>query len=283
VSTADVTTAPLVKPAAVIQGRRRFIELTVILAITQFKLRYYGNVLGYFWTLAKPLLLFGVLYVAFTEIVRFGGGIENYAAYLITAIVLFNYFSEATRDCVTALVDKEGLIRKIPMPLLAIPLSISLDAAITLLLNLVPVLAYVAISPVDVTWRWLELPLIVGVLILFSTATGALLANLYVFFRDVKPIWEVTSQLLFWASPVIYTITTVQVRNEDVAQLMMLNPIAVLMTEMRHSLIDPSAPTAADAAGGAAWLLVPAAIVLGVLVLSIVMHKRTTPRIAEQV
>jgi ABC-2 type transport system permease protein len=282
-SSADATTAPLVKPAAVIQGRRRFIELTVILAITQFKLRYYGNVLGYFWTLAKPLLLFGVLYVAFTEIVRFGGGIEHYAAYLIMAIVLFNYFSEATGDCVTSLVEKEGLIRKIPMPLLAIPLSISLDAALTLLLNLIPVLAYVGLSGVEITWRWLELPLIVGVLILLSTAAGALLANLYVFFRDVKPIWEVFSQLLFWATPVIYTITTVQERNEDVAQLMMLNPLAVLMTQMRHALIDPSAPSAASAAGGYGWLLVPAAIVLGVLAVSIVMHRRVAPRIAEQV
>ncbi|MEK6277760.1 MAG: ABC transporter permease [Actinomycetota bacterium] len=280
-SNGEASALPGGRPASPVEGGRRFVELTVILAITQFKLRYYGNVLGYFWTLAKPLLLFGVLYVAFTEFVRFGGGIEHYAAYLITAIVLYTYFSETTVDCVTSLVDKEQLIRKIPMPLLAIPLSLSLDAAITLLLNLVAVLGFVAFTGVDITWRWLELPLIVGVLILLSTATGALLSNLYVFFRDTRPIWEVMAQLLFWATPVVYVIENVT--NHTLLRVLMLNPLAVLMTQMRHAVIDPTAPSAAQAAGGYVWLLPPAAIVLGVLALSVVMHRRAAPRIAEQV
>lgn len=280
VRASEASALPGAQPASPIEGSRRFFELTAILAITQFKLRYYGNVLGYFWTLAKPLLLFGVLYVAFTEFVRFGGGIEHYAAYLITAIVLFTYFSETTIDCVTCLVDKEQLVRKIPMPLLAIPLSMSLDAAITLLLNLIAVLAFIAVSGVEITWRWLELPLIVGVLVVLSTATGALLANLYVFFRDTRPIWEVMAQLFFWATPVIYVIANVPA---NLHHLVMLNPLAVLMTEMRHALIDPSAPSAASAAGGSIWLVPPALIVLGVLGLSIAMHRRVAPRIAEQV
>lgn len=267
-------------PAGRVEGRRRFVELTVVLAITQFKLRYFGNVLGYFWTLAKPLMLFGVLYVAFTEFVKFGGDIPHYAAYLITAIVLFTYFQESTTESVTCLVEKEPLIRKIPMPLLVIPLSISLDAAITLLLNLLAVLVFVVASGVPITLRWLEMPLIVGTLIVLSTATSALVANLYVFFRDVKPIWEVMSQLLFWATPVIYTISFVP---EDLQRLFMLNPLAVLMTQMRHALIDPSAPSAAEAIGGYGWLCVPAAIVVGVLALSLYLHRRTAPRIAEQV
>jgi ABC-2 type transport system permease protein len=282
VSAAEART-PGVGTGTVVEGRRRFLELTVILAITQFKLRYFGNVLGYFWTLAKPLMLFGVLYVAFTEFVKFGGGIPHYAAYLITAIVLYTYFQESTIGSVTSLVEREHLIRKLPMPLLVIPLSVSLDAAITLGLNLVAVLSFVAISGVPITLRWLEMPLIVGALVVLSTGMGALVANLYVFFRDVKPIWEVFAQLMFWATPVIYTIETVQARSEDVARLMMLNPLAVLMTQMRHALIDPSAPSAATAAGGYPWLLIPAAIVVGVLVLSLWMFQRTAPRIAEQV
>jgi ABC-2 type transport system permease protein len=273
-------TAAAVPPAGRIEGRRRFFELTVILAITQFKLRYFGNVLGYFWTLAKPLMLFGVLYVAFTEFLRFGSDIPHYAAYLITAIVLFTYFQESTINSVTCLVDKEPLIRKIPMPLLVIPLSISLDAAITLALNLVAVLVFVVASGVDITWRWLEMPLIVGALVLLTTATGALVANLYVFFRDVKPIWEVFAQLLFWATPVIYTISFVP---EGLQRVFMLNPLAVLMTQMRHALIDPSAPSAATAIGGYGWLMIPGAIVIGVLALSLYLHRRTAPRIAEQV
>ena len=67
-----------------------------MLAITDFKLRFFGSALGYLWTLMRPLLLFGVLYFVFTEVVRFGGGIEFYAVYLLAAIVMFTFFSETT-------------------------------------------------------------------------------------------------------------------------------------------------------------------------------------------
>lgn len=258
---------------------RRFLDLTVILAITEFKLRYFGNVLGYFWSLAKPLVLFAVLYVAFTEFIRFGEDIENYPAYLITAIVLYTYFQEATSKAVTSLVDNESLIRKIPMPLMAIPLSVSLDAAFNLALNLVAVLGFLAITGLEVTLSWLVLPLLLTVLVIFSTALGALLANLYVSFRDVSAIWEVVAQLLFWATPIVYTIEAVP---DHLERWIMLNPLACIVVEMRHVLIDPDAPSATQAIGGAEWLLIPAAIVAAALALSLFMHRRLGPQIAER-
>ncbi len=260
---------------------RRFLDLTVTLAVTRFKLRYFGNALGYFWTLAKPLLLFGVLYVAFTKVLRFGGAIPHYPAYLITAIVLFSYFQEATISSVTSLVDQASLVRKIPMPLMAIPLSLSLHSAFNLALNLIAALVFVLASGVAVSWTWLELPLLVIVLVTFTTAVAALIANLYVQFRDMAPIWEVISQLLFWGTPVVYTIDFVH--GEVARRLMMCNPLAVIETQMRHALIDPSAPSAAEAIGGAAWLLVPAGVVIGLLALSVRLHRRIGPRIAESV
>ena len=260
-------------------GLRRFVDLTVVLAITEFKLRYFGNVLGYFWTLGKPLVLFGVLYVAFTEFVKFGNGIPHYAAYLITAIVLYTYFADATTKAVTSLLENQSLIRKLPMPLIVIPLSVSLDAAFTLCLNLVAVLIFVAASGVQFGPSWLVLPALVAVLLVFSTAIGALLANLFVVFRDMRPIWEVVAQLAFWATPIVYTITFVP---ESLRKLMMANPLAVVMVQMRHSLIDHSAPSASAAAGGVVWLLIPAAIVVGTLVLSVVLHRRIAPIIAER-
>jgi ABC-2 type transport system permease protein len=261
--------------------RRRFTELTLTLAITRFKLRYFGNVLGYFWTLAKPLLLFGVLYLAFTEIIRFGGSIAHYPAYLITAIVLFTYFQEATGGAVSSLVDNSSLVQKIPMPLLAIPLSISLNAAFNLALNLIAVMVFVIASGVEVRWSWLELPALLAVLIVLSTAVATILAYLYVRFRDMGPIWEVISQLLFWGTPVVYTIDFV--RNDLLRHVMMMNPLAVIETEMRHAVIDSSAPTAATAIGGAAWLLVPTGIVAAIVGLSVLLHRRAAPRIAELV
>jgi ABC-2 type transport system permease protein len=259
---------------------RRFFDLTLVLAITEFKLRYFGNVLGYFWTLAKPVVLFGVLYVAFTEFVHFGKGISHYPEYLLAAIVLFTYFQEATTKSVTSLVDNESLIRKIPMPLMAIPLSISLDAAFNLGLNLIAVLVFVLAGGVQVGFSWLALPALVAVLVVFSTATGALLANLFVLFRDVRQIWEVVVQLAFWATPIVYTISFVH--SDFLRHLIMASPLAAIVVQMRHSLIDHSAPSAAAAAGGVVWLLIPAAIVLGMVGLSIYLHKRVAPSIAER-
>lgn len=259
-------------------GPRRFVELTMNMALQQFKLRYYGNVLGYLWTLLKPLLLFLVLYLAFTKVVRFGGEVQHYPVYLIAAIVIFSYFTEATTAGVTSLVEQESLIRKVPMPVTTIPLAVSINSAINLVLNMIAVLIFALVAGVDVTVRWLELPFLLVALFVFTTAVTGLLANLFVVFRDMKQIWEVGTQVLFWGTPVVYTIESVP---ESARQLMMMNPLAVIMTQMRHAFIDPSAPSAIEAIGGVEWLLVPAAIVAGVLLLSIGLQGRMAPRIAE--
>jgi ABC-2 type transport system permease protein len=263
------------------RGLRRFWSLTLTLAVTEFKLRYYGNALGYFWTLVKPLLLFGVLYVAFTEILKVGDAVPHYPEMLILGIVLYNYFGEATGQAVPSLVAHENLIRKVPMPLLAIPLSVALRAFFTLCLDLIAVGVFFALSGVEVTSYWLEFPLLIATLLVFTTGVAALLANLYVPFRDVAPIWEIVTQLMFWGSPIVYPIESVP--NGALKSLILMNPLAVVITQARHSLIDPSAPSAADAAGGDAALLIPAAIVLATLALSFWLHRRITPRIAESV
>jgi ABC-2 type transport system permease protein len=83
-------------PSALGDDLRRFVNLTVTLAVTDFKLRFFGSALGYVWTLMRPLLLFGVLYFVFTEVVRFGDEIKNYPVYLLVSIMLFTFFSETT-------------------------------------------------------------------------------------------------------------------------------------------------------------------------------------------
>jgi ABC-2 type transport system permease protein len=258
---------------------RRFWRLTISLAVTDFKLRYYGNALGYFWTLAKPLMLFGVIYFAFTEILEIGDEIPHYPAYLIAALVLFNYFQETVSQSVASLVQHESLIRKVPMPLLAIPLSVALRSFFNLCLNLVAVLFFIAISGVEVRLDWLQFPLLLGAMLVITTAFSSLFANLYVPFRDMAPISEVFLQLLFWGTPVIYTIKQAP---EDLREAMMLNPLAVIMTQMGHTLIDPSIPSAVGAIGGAGRLAIPAGIVLAAIVASVTLHRRVAPRLAEQ-
>src|ERR1700754_3199795 len=121
----SVDAIPRYGPSALGGGVRRFVELTMVLARTEFKLRYFGSALGYVWSLMRPLLFFGVLYLFFTEILDVGKGVPHYGVYLLTAIVLWNYFAEATGNAVASLVTREGLLRKIRFPRLVIPLSVS--------------------------------------------------------------------------------------------------------------------------------------------------------------
>jgi ABC-2 type transport system permease protein len=265
-------------PSAIGEDARRFASLTFALAATDFKLRFYGSVLGYVWTLMRPLLLFGVLYFVFTEVVKFGSGVDHYPVYLLTSIVLFTFFSETTGRGVTSLVERENLLRKVRFPRMVIPLSVALGALFNLGMNLIAVFVFVFASGIEPRVTWLELPLLVLVLAALGVGAAMLLSALYVRFRDLEPIWEVFSQLLFYASPVLYVVSALP---DNIERPALANPIAAVLTQTRHALIDPSAPTAAEAIGGAARLLIPLGIVLAVLALGMWVFARETPRIAE--
>src|SRR3981081_3789378 len=124
-------------PSALGGGARRFVELTLTLARTEFKLRYFGSVLGYLWSLMRPLLFFGVLYFVFTELVKIGKGVPHYGVYLLTGIVFWNYLAEGTGNSVNCLVAREGLLRKVRFPRMVIPLSVSLTAGFNLAMNFI--------------------------------------------------------------------------------------------------------------------------------------------------
>ena len=95
--------------------------------------------LGYLWTLLRPLMLFGVLYLVFTHIVRFGDAVPHYPVVLLAAIVVFNFFSEATSGGLGSLVARENLLRKVSFPRAAVPISVSMTAAANLGLGIIVV------------------------------------------------------------------------------------------------------------------------------------------------
>jgi ABC-2 type transport system permease protein len=264
--------------SAIDRGWRRFLVITYTLAVNEFKTRYFGSVLGYLWSLMRPLMLFGVLYVVFTHVVRFGGDIEHYPLKLLLAIVLWSYFAEATGQALTSLVQREGLLRKIPFPPAVIPLSVALTSAFNLGLNLVVLLLFVLVTGIAPTAAWLELLPLLLVLLALTVAVSMLLAVLYVPFRDMGPIWDVATQMLFWGTPIIYVIETAP---ESVRELMMVNPLAAVIEQARHAVVDPAAPSAAASIGGAGRLLVPLAIVVALLALSLWLYRRARPTLAE--
>jgi ABC-2 type transport system permease protein len=257
---------------------RRLGNLTFTLAANDFKLRFFGSALGYLWSLMRPLMLFGVLYFVFTEIVRFGAGVENYPVYLLAAIVMFTFFSETTSRGVTSLVERETLLRKIRFPRMVVPLSVALHALFNLGLNLVVVFAFVFAAGIAPRWSWLQMVPLVLLLVLLSTGVTMLVSALYVRYRDMQPIWEVLLQILFYASPIIYVTESFP---DNIEREAMANPIAAVLTQMRHALIDPDAPTAAQAIGGAGRLAIPLLVIAVVFALGVYVFARDAPRIAE--
>jgi ABC-2 type transport system permease protein len=266
------------RPELLGDDARRFMSLAWTLAVTDWKLRFYGSFLGYLWTLARPFAYFGVIYVVFTEIADIGDDIPNYGVYVLLSMVLFQFFGEATGAAVTSLVARENLLRKMRFPRLVIPLSTVLTALLNLGTTLVAVLIFMLASGVYPEWSWLQLPLLVAVIALFATGTGMLLATLYVRYRDVLPVWEVATQILFYASPILYVATMVP---DDYQRAYLVNPLAAILTQIRHAVVDPAAPTTADLMGGAGWLLVPLAVTAAVLAAGAWLFSREAPRIAE--
>jgi ABC-2 type transport system permease protein len=262
----------------VVGDLHRFLALSWTLAITDWKLRFYGSVLGYVWQLVRPFAYFGVIYVVFTEVVNLGDQIKHYGVYILFGLVLFNFFSEVTMGCLQSLVARENLLRKMSFPRLAIPFSVTLTGLFNLGGTLIAVFVFAIASGVYPTTGWLELPVLILLLALLSSGVGMLLSVLYVHFRDVEPIWEVITTVLFYASPVLYVSTLVPAccQHPYAAQ-----PLATILTEMRHAVIDSSAPDAVAAIGGAGRLLIPLAVILGAFGLGLWAFNREAPRIAE--
>jgi ABC-2 type transport system permease protein len=266
------------RPSLLGSDFRRFFNLTWTLAVTEYKLRFYGSVLGYVWTLARPFLFFGVIYFVFTEIVGLDKNVPHYGVYILFALVLFQFFGEATGNCVGCLVARENLLRKMRFPRLVIPLSVVLTALFNLGMTLIAVMIFAVASGVEPRVSWLELPVIVLLMTMLATGVGLLLSALFVRYRDVQPIWDVFSQLLFYASPVLYVATMVP---ESYQRAYLASPISSLLTEMRRAVVDPTARHAWDAIGGAPRILIPLGIIAVVLALGGWVFSREAPRIAE--
>jgi ABC-2 type transport system permease protein len=268
-------------PSALGGGRRRFFDLLWLMSVTEFRRTYFGTVLGYLWSLIRPLALFGVLLFVFTQIFRVGSTLELYPVLLLLGIVQYTFFQEATNNAVTSVVAQEAVVRKTQFPRLVIPLATVLTAFFNFCLNLVIVLVFVLAWGVEPKWTWLLFPLALLALLVFTIAVSMALSVLYVRFRDIAIIWSVGAQVLFYATPILYPLGLEGFLSTSVENLLMLNPLAVIFEQVRVWVLEPSAPTAAEAAGGAVRLLPALAIYVGVCLFAAWIFKREAPRIAE--
>ena len=279
---------PIHGPRALDDSWSRFWHLAYNIARSEFKLKFFGSALGYLWQVVRPLLLFGVLYVFFVLIFKVdkgkGAAGHYYGAQLLGSIVLFTFFSEAALGAVRSVVDRENIVRKIQFPRLAIPISVVLLAMFNLGLNLIVVMIFAVISGVRPMLSWVELPLIILMVTVLTTGMAMLLSALFVRFRDIQPIWEVLSQILFYSSPVIIPAETVREKlgaGSLLYHIYTLNPLVAIFQQFRHAMINHATLSAGQIMGSWAALVEPLALVAAIIVVGFWVFNREAPHIAE--
>ncbi len=265
-------------PSAFGGDRRRFRELLWIVSVADFRKTYANTALGFLWTIVRPLVFFGVIFLALREIFRFGGNIEDFGQRLVLGLVLFTFFSDTTTRCLRSVPQKEAMVRKMQFPRIVIPLSITLASTFTLLLNLLSVLPLFIITGVGPYAEWLLLLPVLVLLIVFSSGLGMLLSVLFVRYEDVGQIWTLTSRILFYATPVLYPVSLLDPPLSDIVSL---NPLALLIEQARVYVIDPGGAGAADVAGPVVGVLIPMILIAITPLLGLWIFSREAPRVAE--
>jgi ABC-2 type transport system permease protein len=247
-----------------------------VLSRSEFKLKYAGSVLGYVWSLAKPLMYFTVLWIVFGSL--FKPGIQHYGLYLLIGIVLYTFLADAVSATLPSIVSGGPTLRRISFPPIVIPLSTSLATAMTLLANCVAIAAFLAVSRIPPQLDWLLLVPLVLELYAFVLGLGLIAATLFVRFRDVGHIWEVAVSLLFFSAPIMYPITILP----DWAQrLVQFNPFVQVMQDVRSLLLGTDAATAGVTPRLDSRLF-PIAIAFVALAIGLMVLRRESPRFAER-
>jgi ABC-2 type transport system permease protein len=248
---------------------------------TDFKLRYQGSVLGYAWSLLRPLFLFLILYVVFTKFIRLGDSIPHYPIYLLLGIVLWQFFADMTNQSLSSIVARGDLIRKIRIPRWMIVLTSSVSALINLGLNLLVVGVLMAINHVPVAVSIVYLPLALFEIYIFGLGLSLFLSAAYVKYRDLSFIWEVLMQAGFYLTPIIYPLSLIT--SVTVQKLLLLNPVAQAIQDARNVVVTTETLTIAEVWGTSTARLIPVAISFVVLLVGVLYFKKESKYFAENI
>ena len=250
---------------------------------TDFKLRYQGSVLGYLWALLRPLMMFAILYVVFAKLLRFGSDIPHYPVYLLTGTTLWSFFTECTNQGIQAMVVRGDLIRKICFPKYIVVVSSTLTAVINLLINLVVVIIFALINGVSPSWTWLIVPVLVLELYTLSLGISFLLGAINVKYRDITSIWDVLIQALFYAVPIIYPISMIADTSATAAKVILLDPIAQVIQDVRYCLITDQTVTTWNYLDNPFLKIVPILIVIIILIWGSWYFRKKSKKFAEEI
>lgn len=250
-------------------------ELIWALAKTDFKLRYHGSVLGYLWAILKPLLMFSILNFVFSSLFDTrGNGIPYYSLQLLVGIILFNFFSEGTMAGMSSLLSKAQLVTKIYVPRWTIIIASTINSALIFLMNILVIIFFFALNKFVPSFEAVVLFLLFIVATYVLVLGFALLtAPLFVKFRDLSMIWEVVTSILFYASPIVYSL---QMMPDKMQKIMLMNPMAFIIHFSKEGLINGHF---ADIWKTSIFIIT----VLAFFALGVFSYNKLAPRIAEDI
>jgi ABC-type polysaccharide/polyol phosphate export permease len=207
-------------------------RLFTTLTWTNFKMRYYGSILGYVWSLLKPLAMFGVLYVVFTVVMKQNA--PHYKLFLLLGIIIWDFFVSGTMAGMNGFIGNYQMIRKVYLPRIILVMAAVSSAFIGFFFNLIVFLAFAFLDGVDWSLRMLWfIPLVIA-LYLLVMGIGLILSIVVVKVRDTLSLWEVVTQLGFWFTPVMYPMSNVP---EKFRFYEFLNPMSGILEYSRYVLI----------------------------------------------
>ena len=265
------------------RGIAYYLRVLRVVGVVDFKARYTDAALGYVWSIVKPLAYFGVLWLVFAHLLRTANQTENFTLFLLIGILLFLFFLDSVSAMLPSIVEGGATLRRLAFPPILIPLSASVPILITFCVNMSAFVVFVAAERLAPRLEWLLVVPLLAELYLFVVGLGLLLAALYVRVRDIGQVWELASQLLFFASAIFFPIGIVPEWAQKVA---FLNPFVQVMQDIRHVVLGgPSGPydlSASEVYAGAGGRLIPILVVGLVFVAALLFFQREGNRFAER-
>ncbi len=257
---------------SLIKGLGKYKNLIKELVRKNIKLQYRGSVLGLFWTCLQPLLTMIVLAFVFSMI--FGkNSVKNYPVYLLTGRLLYDFYSGSTKKAMRSIRANASIIKKVYVPKYAYPLSNVISTFITFAISLIDLVLvilffniFVPEKAIHITW-WVFLAIVpIIILAILSTGVGFILATLEVFFRDIEYLYDVFCLLLFYMTPIVYTINSLKLGS--LSLILRANPLYGIISFFRACVTgDPV--TMASMFTSNMWISVLYSFVFSVLTLII--------------
>ncbi len=252
------------------KGLSYYYNLIKELSWTDFKLKYYGSILGLFWSFLKPFLMLSILYIVFNKFLN--SGIDNYHIYLLLGIAIWNYFNDATKSALQSIRSKKNILQKINLSPFAVIISTILHSFWTFIIGLIIFFILFFSFGMSLSLSAILLPVFMILLTILILGVSFMIAPLHMKFRDFEHIWDVFLQMLFWATPIVYKYKNVPKKYLDIY---LLNPVARLIVDARNAVIYGFFPSIKQ-------LTITTVIIFGIFFLGIWIFNKYGKKLIEK-